>query len=462
MNEHRCDRNEVRGRLAGEARRAQKPIEQGRRRAQDLRYLRGALRVLVWNVESFTDESRPHWRGITEERINKLWELLERNGIDLVVLLETGPDAQTIIDEITQRDQKRQLPSQWRGEHTKVTGRNDPDGKDGPKYAGETYTLLFRGNKLEFRHELIGLELVDGEPCRQACLLYVNDTPLLTFIHAPSTGEKRFTAILDSVLVAKNKYMKSALKGGIFCGDLNIKANEFQELSASMTANGYKFSGPKDPEDNFELPLPTTVRQVNNAIKKGEGSQPYDQVWLYSSGNDLIKVGEVGLHVPSFSLEEGIKLVRPLLEALSAVLSPEDEVQEHEPRAQGELPQQEEVDRCLKKLESAKESLAAVRVVIPKRRDGSGDEELNQLMGGLVEQAAVWLENKETSMREMDNGRLFKRASQEADRIVDEVLLACDAYSALMQKEPNLEGALLRVVMSDHKGLIFSVDWGQG
>jgi len=210
------------------------------------------LRVMVWNIESFTQGARPNWRGLLPERIQILTNTLVANRVDVAIILETGADAGNIAC------------AGYTTAATAVTG------KDGDGYAGETYAVIRRNGLL---HTVSGPAIV-GQVGEYRGAVFVTVTSELGVrmaicaLHAPSPGHP-----LAIRLAMIRGCCAAALGAGgplVFGGDLNIKGDEEPELHAMMATIAMRHEGP-----GFE----TTIRTAPHALATGAASQPYDQVW---------------------------------------------------------------------------------------------------------------------------------------------------------------------------------------
>jgi hypothetical protein len=423
--------------------------------------------VLVWNLENFTNRPRPNHRAITPKRLDALWDTLRRDGLDIVVLLETGDDGGDIVQGIVQRDAQRALASGWWGRVSPITGPDDPLGlhNDQP-YGGETYTVLFRGKKIKQGSAtltLIGPTTSGGRECRQACLISVDGIPLLTALHAPSPSHdltERLAVIRQCAELAKRRYNAGRLKAGVLCGDLNIKSKEFESLEEELEGVGYGFAGPAD-EDS--APLFTSVRKkLDKIFNESVDSESYDQVWRFQ-GTDLLDVSRVAVHVPNVSLEDEKEFIfrKKIME------KSEDKKPELRRSSRTIVPRKKDtvsktkLKNLSKRMGSALKFTEEVKSFIPSARRSVGDDNVNKRMMEESAQTAVLLKRKREELDTLieDDDTLyeaeFDELNRDVDTLTDKIKLTGNAYMQMMTQGEDIQGALLRDRVSDHKGVTF-------
>lgn len=256
------------------------------------------LRILLWNVESFTDTQRPHHRGLTDDRMMIVHDTIEGSEADVAIILEAGDDTLGKFGPLFET-------SGFAFRQTSVTGPQSAG------YGGETYLVGVReglGHARWAANAARGDGGIEPGPVTtlEPVLVTTEDGYrggcffTLTFgaatdaatelcicaLHAPSpTGRRpatRLQVIGECVRGAMERANRRPL---LFCGDLNIRRSEQSELNILMTEHRLTFDGP----GHNGVRVGTSLRQDVNTVMSQSTSQPYDQFW--SHADDLHAVG---------------------------------------------------------------------------------------------------------------------------------------------------------------------------
>ena len=280
--------------------------------------------VVIWNVENLTDCPRVS-RNIGD-RIAFIVYLILFNDVDLLLLMETGPDVyenvgQKIVEELqeTGADYKCTFPyadpndlAGSSGPHRNiVTGLGSQESIDeldlepvpfhkanedvtyngvvrifngkkskGGLYAGETYCAIHRASaSIEYQ------EIIDAHwSFKRGAWHIVFEDCHFFLLHAPSPshGLDERKNLIKHLLTQVNT-IDTEDKPVFFCGDFNFQENHFGELQEVMESNGYTFMGPMSGNELVKTTYRTS-RKLNDPYAYVVRSQPYDQVWTKNSG----------------------------------------------------------------------------------------------------------------------------------------------------------------------------------
>ena len=260
------------------------------------------LKVLVWNVESFTDGRRPHQfsRSRNKWRQRAVAAVIEAFGIDLCLIMETGPDAGAFGDAIVARlgDDHRRVASKVTGLGSTERDGVVTDTNGAPIYAGESYLAVYNKSKLDdvsprlvpYGGEAVKRKRVSvpSGDIRGGWRLDVKwngraagqQGVSLFVLHAPSPSYS-----VDARETVMSHYARSLPDDvAIMCGDFNFKRSEQHRLPGAITG----FSrGAGDVVD-------TSLRSIRGIGEPTSmffsGSQPYDQVWCRPAAPRLAAV----------------------------------------------------------------------------------------------------------------------------------------------------------------------------
>lgn len=218
----------------------------------------------MWNIESFTNGPRPNRRSVGADRIAILRRSLEDRKIDLAILLETGEDTAPELRN------DPALERQYAIAGTAVTGRPTT-----PNYGGENYVVLHRRG---LRYQPATIRIVHSpNPAlhRGAVMMELahSDSTLMA-LHAPSPGHP--VKVRQGVI----GHCIGVGKPTVFCGDLNFKVPEQDDLHATLhTLHGLERQGPWTRGPGAPTAALTSTRYARNGLLDGAPCQPYDQVW---------------------------------------------------------------------------------------------------------------------------------------------------------------------------------------
>ena len=247
----------------------------------------------MWNVRNLSatltrGKSKP-WDPYLDERIRSIMDAVKTVKPDIVLLLETGDDADTRIS--------KWFPSGYTFRVSRVSGKQNIDNNQ--MSTGETYVIAWKRNVQDKKQLTIETDqepngrvkvVVDAahpNEYRGAAYLrcrFANSRKfVIAVLHAPSPSHP--VQLRQEVIRGILKSLKDQFKGHtlLLCGDLNFKANEQERLKDALPSS-FKHRGPFLEDDS--TPEATSRRKFKTVLVQGESdSQPYDQVW--SQGNAL-------------------------------------------------------------------------------------------------------------------------------------------------------------------------------